>query len=212
MIRAINANRGAMMAFKSHLKGCAMPRSLYALFDLYMYARKLQRELGYVKWENFHKVINRSISLVNGNDAHLFKKTSVLCKMPNRAVKKLIDYELNDSDIDLLKKMCGSHKPTASYKLRSETIIISLLIKYYASKDVLVSFQYRLGDYIFDCAVGGEVLFEFDEAHHLNSRVIRNDLLKQEYAIRNGYKVVRATIQDDIVDVIVKINKHIYAS
>lgn len=170
-----------------------------------MRARSIQHELGYVRWENFNNVIKKCITLTRGNPEHSFKPAMSLISLPKGAFRSIKDFELNDADIDLIKKMSGYSKPTGTYKIRIENIIVSLLKKYYAAKEIDVITQFWLGQYRYDCKINN-VLVEYDEDHHLNESQRIIDRLKNELATQNNYAMVRVQIEEDIVDAILKIN------
>lgn len=171
-----------------------------------MTARELRIKLGYSEWATFKGVISKAISLSVGNSEHYLRKTTKEVKIGSGAVRKVLDYELNDNDIELIRLLTGTNKPTSPYKIRNETILISLLKKYYQSRNISVIFQYRLGTYRFDCLVGDNLLFEFDEPPHAQHHNKVKDDVKSDFAISGKYQVVRATLSDDIIDIVIRIN------
>lgn len=168
-------------------------------------ARNLQKKLGYKKWDNFHNVINKAIQISKHNKDVYINQIKSPSKIGSNAVRYIIDYTINNNGVDLLKRMTGASKPTSNYSIRNETFYISLLKKYYECKKFKFDFQFRVDKYLFDCKIG-DVLFEFDEPHHSNTKQSAIDNLKDICAKENGYKIVRANCNDDIIDIIIRIN------
>ena len=64
----------------------------------YWYARELMPVLGYSKWENFNKVIEKAIVACQNsciNYKEHFPDVRKTLEMPNNAMKKIIDYKLS---------------------------------------------------------------------------------------------------------------------
>ena len=64
----------------------------------YWYARELMSVLGYSKWENFNKVIEKAIVACQNSSINYkehFPDVRKTLEMPNNAMKKIIDYKLS---------------------------------------------------------------------------------------------------------------------
>lgn len=64
----------------------------------YWYARELMSVLGYSKWENFNKVIEKAIVVCQNSSINYkehFPDVRKTLEMPNNAMKKIIDYKLS---------------------------------------------------------------------------------------------------------------------
>ena len=64
----------------------------------YWYARELMSVLGYSKWENFNKVIEKAIVACQNSSINYkehFPDVRKMLEMPNNAMKKIIDYKLS---------------------------------------------------------------------------------------------------------------------
>ena len=64
----------------------------------YWYARELMSVLGYSKWENFNKVIEKAIVTCQNSGINYkehFPDVRKTLEMPNNAMKKIIDYKLS---------------------------------------------------------------------------------------------------------------------
>ena len=64
----------------------------------YWYARELMSVLGYSKWENFNKVIEKAIDACQNSSINYkehFPDVRKMLEMPNNASKKIIDYKLS---------------------------------------------------------------------------------------------------------------------
>ena len=64
----------------------------------YWYARELMSVLGYSKWENFNKVIEKAIVTCQNSSINYtehFPDVRKMLEMPNNAMKKIIDYKLS---------------------------------------------------------------------------------------------------------------------
>jgi len=173
----------------------------------FWFARDLQNLLGYSKWENFAKVIEKVISIARNDNRFVIKQIKIPRQIGSGATRNIIDYRFNNEAVSLIKNMTGASKPVSSIRLRNETFIIKQLKKFYESKKISVKFQHRVGSYIYDCLVGEKVLFEFDEPHHRNKRQSQIDKKKNDTARKYHYQIVRATIEDDIIDIIIRLDK-----
>ena len=64
----------------------------------YWYGRELMSVLGYSKWENFNKVIEKAIVACQNSSINYkehFPDVRKTLEMPNNAMKKIIDYKLS---------------------------------------------------------------------------------------------------------------------
>jgi hypothetical protein len=175
-----------------------------------MRARSLQKELGYQDWRNLHDVIKKAIEYSRCDPSIIIKKRKSKAKIGSGAYRDVVDYELNANGVDLIKKFSSASKPIAGYRYRSETSVVHMIAKYYSSRGVFCSFQFRLDKFIYDCKIGSSILFEFDESHHDNKTQIIIDNEKTIAAVRNGYKIFRAKVEDDIIDIIISLNSILF--
>ncbi len=167
-----------------------------------MLARDLQIEMGYADWRNFHNLIEKAKQIL-GEDC--VTKTSRSVQLPKKAKRNIVDYELSERAVKFIRIISG--KPTAkNVRVRNEIIIIEQLKRYYHSKNIPIVFQFKLASFRYDCKIGDKILFEFDEQHHQTKRQIIIDSKKTKYAELFGFIMLRAKIEDDVVDIIIRIN------
>lgn len=171
--------------------------------NLKVSARDAYLQLGYARWENFNNLVKRAQNLINnGEYKGEITQTVKNVNTGKGAVRPLIDYLFDEYAFALIEKLANSYKINSYYSIRNETTILSLLKKYCAYKGIDFEFQYRTGGYVFDCLIESSCLIEFDEPHHKRSRQSRKDILKDEYALKNGYKLFRFNIEHDIIDIL----------
>lgn len=70
--------------------------------------------------------------------------------------------------------------------------------------------QFRLDDFKYDALINDNLLLEFDEQHHCRKKQQKIDLEKTKVAKKCGYRILRVGIQDDIIDIILKMEKILY--
>jgi very-short-patch-repair endonuclease len=173
-----------------------------------MTARELQKIIGYKEWRNFNNLIKKTIQIIGEQHAN---KTYKEIKLPRGATRKILDYNLTEDAKAFIEKM--SAKPySKSVITRNEIVIIEQIKRYYEYRNIKIQFQFKLARYRYDCKISDKILFEFDEPHHLNKRQTDVDRQKDKSAISNGYSIIRCDIYDDIIDIIIKIDKHLSVS
>jgi len=176
-----------------------------------MTARDLQKELNYKKWENFEGVIKRANNLIqNGFKNGVISETFKIVETGFKAKRSIIDYSLDNNAVDLITYLCSNYKINKYFPIRNETLILGLIEKYYKNKNISFEFQKKLSCYVYDALIGGNILVEFDEPHHFNSKKqILIDKSKSELAHKLGYKLIRICLKQDIIDCIIIIDKQI---
>jgi very-short-patch-repair endonuclease len=177
----------------------------------YWLARDLQHLLGYTEWRNFEGVIKRAIGIIRHKNLNgTIEKTSATVKIGSGATRKIVDYKLNQEAFELLKELCSGYKMTNSFTIRNESVVLQLVEKYCKANKIIFYYQFLLNNYRFDCMLGDKILLEFDEPHHYqNTRQARIDLEKEKVAKRNGFLIFRVTLDMDIVDIIVFIERNL---
>ena len=83
--------------------------------DEYWYARELMPVLGYSKWENFNKVIEKAIDACQNSSINYkehFPDIRKMLEMPNNATKEIIDYKLSRYACYLIAQNGDSRKRT----------------------------------------------------------------------------------------------------
>lgn len=175
-------------------------------------ARQIQKELNYVKWENFNGLIKRAINLINsGIKIGVIKESHISIETGKGAIRKVKDYILNDDALILIKELALSYKTANFNSGRNETLILSLVEKYFNAKKIEFVFQKRIQAFVFDAFIANKLLIEFDEFHHQNSnrqKII--DSRKNKISADNNLKLIRLTLNMDIIDCIIKINSELY--
>lgn len=175
----------------------------------YWLARDLQHLLGYAEWRNFEGVIKRAIGIIKHQYLHgTIEKTNLTVQIGSGALRKVTDYKLDREAFQLLQQLCSSYKLNNCFSIRNESVVIQLAEKYCQKKGFVFEYQFRLENYIFDCMIGGKILIEFDEPHHVNSSRQRQiDTKKELLASQNNFLLFRINLEMDIVDLIVFIEK-----
>lgn len=170
-------------------------------------ARELQIECGYAKWERFHGVLLRADNIIrNGfRDGSITKCEKMSC-LGSGAIRRIIDYLVDEGAENLIKELCLSYKINGSYCIRNEAATLSLLKKYCRYKGFSYEFQYKINNFVYDFRCN-KILIEFDEPHHNESRQKLVDLKKDEFAILNGFRISRVTLATDIIDLIIEIER-----
>lgn len=171
-------------------------------------ARDLYREMGYTEWRNFRLLIAKAESLIKQGVGGTISRTSAPVSIGSGAIRHLEDFALDAQAVKLLTRLSGRTKLTGLGAIRNETAVLALLRKYYVARDLRFVFQYPLGGFRFDAFIGGSVLVEFDEHHHVSSlRQRHTDAKKDGMAKEQGLEIVRLTIEDDVVDAILLIDR-----
>ena len=173
-------------------------------------ARKLKDELNYAEWRNFEGVIKRAKQLIihqhlNGE----IIKTSLNIEIGSGALRKVVDYKLDETAEKLITELASSFKLNNFFKIRNETVVIQLIEKYCVLKGLMFQFQFSLNQYYFDCLVNKSILIEFDEPHHQNNRQKIIDKSKDLISKQNNYLLLRVNLDMDIIDIIHFIDKNL---
>lgn len=109
-----------------------------------------------------------------------------------------------------MQKLCSSYKLNNYFSIRNETVVIQLVEKYCDLNEICFQYQFRLDKYLFDCIVGEKILIEFDEPHHKYSTQQKKiDKRKEEVANKNNFIVFRVTLDMDIIDLVVFIERNL---
>jgi very-short-patch-repair endonuclease len=176
----------------------------------YWSARDLAPLLGYSNWQNFDRLVQRAQNLIStgaasGAIAEAKKKVII----GSGATRQILDYYLDNAAVNLVKELASSYKLTKHFSIRNETVLLALLKKYCSLKGLGFQFQQAYGDYVFDCVIDGYIAVEFDEPYHMDRRGRSRDIRKEAYAVSLGLKVIRFDLSDDIVDMIVEVERHL---
>lgn len=174
-------------------------------------ARDLQIEFNYAKWENFNGLIKRAINIINsGIRLGMIVESKIEVNTGKGAIRKINNYIVDENAYKIIKELSLSYKTSNFYSFRNETLILSLIKKYFNSKNIEFIFQKRIHPFVFDALVGNTILVEFDEIHHQNSKKqISIDSKKNAIASVNGYKIIRLNLDMDIIDCIITINNQL---
>ncbi len=176
----------------------------------YWLARDLQKMLAYTKWRNFNNLIYRALNLINnGVKKGRIIRTSVTVGIGSGAKRKIVDYYLDKNAVSIISELAQSYKLNNTYLDRNETTILGMLKKYYEAKRKRVIFQYKLENYFFDMMIGEKYLLEFDEPHHINMRQKKIDNLKDQLCRKHGFHIIRISLKNDVIDIILKIDSKI---
>lgn len=177
----------------------------------YWLARDLQHLLGYAKWDNFEGVIKRAIGIIrNKNLNGIIEETFRVVEIGSGATRRVVDYRFNKESFVLLKELCSSYKLTNQFCIRNESVVLQLAEKYCKANQITFQYQFLLEKYRFDCMIGSKILIEFDEPHHhQNSKQVKIDLEKDKVANQNGFLIFRVTLDMDIIDIILFIDKNL---
>jgi len=176
-----------------------------------MTARSLQKELDYKEWRNFEGVIKRALNFINnGFNSGRIIKTLKTVKIGSKSERKIIDYYLDSESEILIRELCSNFKINKSFHIRNEITTLSLIKKYYDNKGVDFVFQKRFSDFVYDAFIGEKILFEYNEPHHsISSKQIKIDKNKKELAVKLGYNLITVTLEMDIIDCLILINKEL---
>jgi very-short-patch-repair endonuclease len=174
----------------------------------YWSARSLGPLLGYTKWQNYERLVQRALNLIRtGAASGRIVETGRRIVIGKGAVREVLDYQLDNDALNLLKELASSYKLTKHYSVRNETVLLTLLEKYCNLRSIKFRFQQKLGDYVFDCLIADYIAVEFDEFHHQDRRTQRRDRKKEVFARSLGLLVIRFDMSNDVVDMIVEIEK-----
>ena len=171
-------------------------------------ARDICESMGYKTWRNFNNLIEKAIQLINsGTERGIILKTDTIVKTGYGANRKIVDYELDDDAVNVLKCI-SSYKLNKAIRLRNESVMLTLLKKYCYLKGISFDFQFNLDKYKYDCCINNNILIEFDEQQHAVNRQKIIDEKKNEVAKLFGYHVMRFDISNDIVDIIDTLDRY----
>jgi very-short-patch-repair endonuclease len=138
----------------------------------------------------------------------LIEQTIADVEIGSNAIRQVVDYRVDRHAAMLIAELAQSHKLTNVFSIRNETVVLQLVQKYCQINHLHFQHQYRLANFVFDCAIGHFLLIEFDEQHHKISRRQQQIDTEKEYVAReNGWFVLRVTLEMDIVDIIVAIER-----
>ena len=174
---------------------------VYSCRDIY------KSEFGYKRWENFDDMIKQVLQLHESGiiNVDIFKTTKTV-EIGCHAKRDIIDYIIDDKTKDVIL----SFRPNKMHRIkpvRNETVIMGLLEKYFNAKGIEFEFQQRIGEYVADALIGGEIVIEYDEPHHAKSPVKKRDNEKDTFYAENGYKIFRCGADDDVIDIIIGVEK-----
>ena len=122
------------------------------------------------------------------------------------AKRKIIDYLIDDDALELIKQL-SYNKTIGEIAVRNEVVLLTLLDKYCKAKGMSFEGQYFLSGFRYDALINGNILLEFDEQHHGKGKQKYIDAEKDKLAQENGFKIVRFGISDDIIDIILRVEK-----
>lgn len=169
----------------------------------YWYARDIQPLLEYARWENFDNLIKRAQNLIlNGIECGSITECKKSVSIGSGTQRGIIDYSLDVSALNLVKQLAHSFKTNGFYHRRNETAIISMLKKHFLKRGIGFEEQKHIGVFKVDAFIGNSVILEFDEPHHHRSRQKEKDREKDLYLSSEGYVVSRATLDQDVIDII----------
>ncbi|MGK7900991.1 MAG: hypothetical protein AB4352_06185 [Hormoscilla sp.] len=175
----------------------------------YWLARDLQHLLGYRAWRNFEGVIKRVIGIIKHQQLNgKIEKIVSIAKIGSGASRNIVNYKLDREAVSILQQLCSSYKLNNYFPIRNETVVIQLVEKYCHLNEIGFQYQFRLDKYLFDCLVGEKILIEFDEPHHQSSNQQKKiDKRKEEIAMQHNLIVFRVTLDMDIIDLVVFIER-----
>jgi len=173
-------------------------------------ARSIYKDLGYKQWRCFEGLIKRAINLIkNGIEKGIIKETKKETLIGSGAKRKVKDYLFNNDAFNLIERLSNGYKLNNCYSIRNETVLLGLLKKYCKKKGIKVNFQYSFGTFLYDCCLNHKIFIEFDEPHHKNKKQKNIDNRKDKYVKSQGYKILRFNLDNDIVDLILEVEKNI---
>lgn len=176
----------------------------------FWFARDIQHLLGYAEWRNFQNLIFRAKNIIlHKHSKGIIRKTKREVEIGSGAKRKIIDFEFDKHAFLVIKELSNSYKLNNYFSIRNETIVLQLVEKYCKGKNIEFCFQYKIGSYCYDCVINKNILIEFDEPHHLKKRQKQIDLIKDEFAINNEYKILRVDLEMDIIDIVLFIEENV---
>lgn len=160
--------------------------------------------MGYSQWRRFHGVVRRAKHLIEtGEECGRIRQSRSIAQIGSGAVRLIVDYELDADAIRLISRLGSAYRLTSHYPIRNETVLLRLLKKYCEAKGIAFEFQPRISGFVFDALVSGDALIEFDEPHHEEGgKTERRDAAKSRAASTAGFRIVRCSLDHDIVDLI----------
>lgn len=178
---------------------------------MYKSARKLKNELGYTEWRNFEGIIKRAKNLIlHTHSEGKIIKTKIEVQLGSGSTRMVVDYKVDKWAELLISELSSSYKLNNFFSIRNETVVLQLVKKYCIKHGLVFKFQYRLMGRNFDCMIGNKILIEFDEPHHQNKGQKEIDKLKREISIENSFKLLRVTLEMDIIDIIFFIENELF--
>lgn len=176
----------------------------------FWFARDIQHLLGYSEWRNFKNLIFRAKNIIiHKHSKGVIMKTKREVEIGSGAKREIIDFEIDKNALLIVEELSNSYKLNNYFSIRNETIVLQLVEKYCKGKNIRFSFQYKIGDYFFDCMINDDILIEFDEPHHSSNRQKNIDLNKDQFALSNNYRVLRVDLEMDIIDIILFIEEYV---
>jgi hypothetical protein len=168
-------------------------------------ARDLMPILEYTKWQNFSAVCEDVYSIFCLDNTLQTDMVRSMCEVEigKGAIRKIEDWHLTRPVLEQLLNRVASHKLAAVRELRKlnesrirvEIEIGAMLYDFCEEAGFSITHQKRIGKYVFDYCIAGQLLIEVDElGHRLRSRQIATDRCKDELAAHLGYKMLRVAI------------------
>ena len=174
---------------------------MYSCRDIY------KSEFGYKRWENFNDVIKQVLQLHKSGIIDVdISKTTKTVEIGRHAKRDIVDYVIDDRTKNVILSFCPN-KIHRVKPVRNETVVMGLLEKYFNAKGIEFEFQKHIGDYVADALVGGKIIIEHDEPYHTKVTIKKRDSKKDAFYTENGYKIFRCETDDDVVDIIIGIEK-----
>ena len=191
-----------------------MDRDQREVRDQYLYlrqkmysCREIYKTIGFDRWENFNHNVEKAIQLIqSGTHRGTIIESHKLVEIGSGAKRRIIDYTIDDDALELIKQL-SYNKTIGEIAVRNEVVLLSLLRKYCVAKGNSFEGQFLLSGFRYDALIGGRILLEFDEQHHGRGKQKYIDDEKNRIAQQNNFKIVRVGIRDDIIDIILKVEK-----
>lgn len=178
---------------------------------MYKSSRKLKDELNYTEWRNFKGVIKRVMNLITNQHTNgEIIKTTLEIQIGSGAIRNVVDYKLDKIAEELITELTRSYKLNNFFKIRNETVVIQLIEKYCALRELDFAFQYNLDKYNYDCMIDNHILVDFGEPHHQTKCQKEIDNKKDIIARQKGFSILRVNLEMNIVDVICFIENELF--
>lgn len=133
-------------------------------------------------------------------------KTAKKVMTGKNTAKTIVDYLIDEKTKDFLLERCTS-KLCKIKPMHNETIILGLLKKYFSAKGIKFDFQKEIEEFVADGLIGDKVVLEYDEPYHNCTAIMYKDARKDKVYKELGYKIFRCSLDDDIVDIILGIER-----